>query len=73
MSAAITTIKSKRKMLLARAGAATLPPITKMAFGNGGVDAGGAVIELTENLKKLCPEDPIKYDFALFAYGVNNK
>lgn len=32
-----------------------------------------AVIELTENLKKLCPEDPIKYDFALFAYGVNNK
>lgn len=32
-----------------------------------------AVIELTENLKKYCPEDPIKYDFALFGYGVNNK
>ncbi|MCM1339340.1 MAG: TIGR02757 family protein [Muribaculaceae bacterium] len=31
-----------------------------------------AVIELTENLKKFCPEDPIKYDFALFGYGVNN-
>lgn len=30
-----------------------------------------AVIELTENLKKLCPEDPIKYDFAMFGYGVN--
>ena len=32
-----------------------------------------AVIELTENLKKFCPEDPIKYDFAMFGYGVNNK
>lgn len=30
-----------------------------------------AVIELTENLKKFCPEDPIKYDFAIFGYGVN--
>ena len=32
-----------------------------------------AVIELTDNLKKLCPEDPIKYDFALFGYGINSK
>lgn len=32
-----------------------------------------AVIELTENLRQFCPEDPIKYDFALFGYGVNNK
>ncbi|MBD5401395.1 TIGR02757 family protein [bacterium] len=30
-----------------------------------------SVLELTENLKQLCPEDPIKYDFALFGYGVN--
>ncbi len=30
-----------------------------------------AVIELTENLKKFCPEDPVKYDFAIFGYGVN--
>ena len=29
-----------------------------------------AVIELTEQLKKFCPEDPIKYDFAMFAFGV---
>lgn len=28
-----------------------------------------AVVELTENLKKFDPEDPIKYDFALFGYG----
>lgn len=30
-----------------------------------------AVIELTENLKKLDPKDPVKYDFAMFGYGVN--
>lgn len=30
-----------------------------------------AVIELTENLKKLDPQDPVKYDFAMFGYGVN--
>ena len=29
-----------------------------------------AVIELTDNLKKFCPEDPVKYDFAMFAFGV---
>ncbi len=32
-----------------------------------------SVIELTNNLKKFDPTDPIKYDFALFGYGVNNK
>ena len=32
-----------------------------------------AVQELTENLKTFDKNDPIKYDFALFAYGVNNK
>ncbi|MCL2276636.1 MAG: TIGR02757 family protein [Treponema sp.] len=25
-----------------------------------------SVIELTENLREFCPEDPVKYDFALF-------
>ena len=29
-----------------------------------------AVLELTEQLKKFCLEDPIKYDFAMFAFGV---
>lgn len=32
-----------------------------------------AVLELTENLKQFDPEDPVKYDFAIFGYGVNNK
>lgn len=30
-----------------------------------------AVIELTNKLKEFCPEDPVKYDFAIFGYGVN--
>lgn len=30
-----------------------------------------AVLELTENLKKFDLKDPIKYDFAIFGYGVN--
>lgn len=29
-----------------------------------------AVKELTYKLKVLCPEDPIKYDFAMFGFGV---
>lgn len=34
-----------------------------------------SVIELTERLRTFCPEDPVKYDFAMFAFGVelNNK
>ena len=32
-----------------------------------------SVIEITENLKNFDSKDPIKYDFALFGYGVNNK
>ena len=32
-----------------------------------------AVIELTNKLKEFCPDDPIKYDFAMFAYGIDNK
>lgn len=29
-----------------------------------------AASELTQNLKMYCPEDPVKYDFALFGLGV---
>ncbi|MCE2612039.1 TIGR02757 family protein [Flavobacteriaceae bacterium D16] len=32
-----------------------------------------AVIELDQNLRKLDPEDPVKYDFALFGLGVFEK
>lgn len=30
-------------------------------------------VELTENLKKMDPADPVKYDFALFGLGVEEK
>jgi len=32
-----------------------------------------AVEELTDKLKEFCPDDPVKYDFAMFGYGVNHK
>lgn len=32
-----------------------------------------AVIELTNKLKEFCPEDPVKYDFAMFGFGVQWK
>lgn len=32
-----------------------------------------SVVELTENLKKFDANDPAKYDFALFGYGVNEQ
>ena len=32
-----------------------------------------AVVELTGRLRKLDPKDPVKYDFALFGIGVNEK
>lgn len=32
-----------------------------------------AVFEVTENLRKICPEDPIRYDFALFGIGIDEK
>jgi len=31
-----------------------------------------AVIELTEKLRLLCPEDPVKYDYSLFGIGIEN-
>jgi uncharacterized protein (TIGR02757 family) len=32
-----------------------------------------AVMEVTEKLREFCPEDPIKYDFALFGLGAIEK
>lgn len=32
-----------------------------------------AAVELTENLRQYCAEDPVKYDFALFGLGVNQE
>jgi uncharacterized protein (TIGR02757 family) len=32
-----------------------------------------AAVELTEQLRKLDPKDPVKFDFALFSLGVEEK
>lgn len=32
-----------------------------------------SAVELTENLKKFDSKDPVKYDFALFSLGINEK
>ena len=32
-----------------------------------------SAIELSEKLKEFDPDDPIKYDFALFGYGIENR
>ena len=32
-----------------------------------------AVLELTKNLKMMDPVDPVKYDFALFGLGLENR
>ena len=49
----ITTIIAKKKILLARAGDIILPKITQIAFGDGGVDETGAIIELEESQTDL--------------------
>jgi uncharacterized protein (TIGR02757 family) len=30
-----------------------------------------SVIELTDKLREFCPDDPVKYDFAMFGLGVD--
>ena len=34
---------------------------------------GKALLELDKSLRSICPEDPVKYDFALFGMGVYNE
>ncbi|MCI8483511.1 MAG: hypothetical protein HFH41_04130 [Lachnospiraceae bacterium] len=53
MSKVITTVLAKKKMLLARAGKQTLPPIKQMVFGIGGVDDSGEVLEIEEMQQEL--------------------
>lgn len=50
---AITTIAAKKKIILARAGEAQVARIVQMAFGDGGVDADGNIIELSEDQQQL--------------------
>ncbi len=50
---AIVTTLARSKMVKARAGEITLPVITGMAFGDGGVDSGGQVIPPTSTQTAL--------------------
>lgn len=52
----IITKKARENLVKARAGAIQLPKIVGMAFGNGGVDADGAVIPPTETQTELANE-----------------
>lgn len=48
-SGGITTVVGRRKLCMAHAGDAALPVITKMAWGDGGVDENGQPREMTGN------------------------
>ncbi len=52
----VITKAARSKLVKARAGAITLPPIVGMAFGNGGVDADGTVIAPAEEQTALSNE-----------------
>lgn len=45
MAKSVITVKAREKMAKARAGVIQLPIITGMAFGDGGVNEAGAVLE----------------------------
>lgn len=47
MAQGIITVKGREKLCRAHAGDSALPRIVKMAFGNGGVDGRGHVIDPT--------------------------
>ena len=52
----VITKAARVKMLKARAGDIPLPKIVKMAFGNGGVDSGVAVVPPVESQTGLTSE-----------------
>lgn len=45
----VLTVTGRKKLCRAHAGDATLPAITKMAWGDGGIDGNGEPIETTGN------------------------
>lgn len=56
MADAVVTLKARKKMVQARAGAITLPPIVGMVFGTGGVDASGVPVVPSGNDDSLKQE-----------------
>ncbi len=56
MADAVVTLKARKKMVQARAGVITLPPIVGMVFGTGGVDASGVPVVPSGNDESLKQE-----------------
>ena len=56
MADAVVTLKARKKMVQARAGAIALPPIVGMVFGPGGVDASGVPVVPSGNDDSLKQE-----------------
>ena len=56
MADAVITLKARKKMVQARAGVITLPPIVGMVFGTGGVDASGVPVVPSGNDESLKQE-----------------
>lgn len=52
----VITKNARMKLVKARAGAITLPKVVGMAFGNGGVNAAGTVIEPPDTQTTLASE-----------------
>ena len=52
----VITRNARMKLVQARAGAITLPKVVGMAFGNGGVEADGTVIEPPDTQTTLASE-----------------
>ena len=64
MADAVVTLKARKKMVQARAGAIALPPIVGMVFGTGGVDASGVPVVPSGN------DDSLKQE--MFRKGVDS-
>ncbi len=56
MANAVITTAARKKLLQARAGDIILPKITGMAFGNGGMDGAGEVVEASDSQTGLRSE-----------------
>lgn len=50
---AVVTVKARKKMLMARAGEKPLPKVAGFAFGDGGTDPGGTVLDPSERQEAL--------------------
>ena len=52
----VITKAARKKLVRARAGAIVLPKVVGMAFGDGGVDAGGNIVPPVEGQSSLANE-----------------